>query len=72
MKCKNDTKNFYKVLERYKKIHPGDYSSSPCPECGSPVWIMYGPGVSYEECTNPKCDYHFDDVFDICDDFDIY
>ena len=69
---KNNPEDFDEVLERYKKKHPGDYCSYPCPKCGAPVWIMYGPGVSHEECTNPKCDYHFDDVSSMDDFDDIY
>lgn len=60
-------KKFEDILSEYKKKHPGSYCDYPCPKCGSPVSIMYGPGVSYEECTNHSCDYHFDDVFDVFD-----
>ena len=60
-------KNFDEFIEQYKKNNPGNYCDYPCPDCGAPVWIMYGPGVSHEECTNPNCDYYFDDVFDITD-----
>ena len=60
-------KNFNTFLDEYKKKHPDNYCDYPCPDCGAPVWIMYGPGVSHEECTNPNCDYYFDDVFDITD-----
>lgn len=60
-------KKFKDILSEYKKKHPGSYCDCPCPECGSPVSIMYGPGVSHEECTNPSCDYYFDDVFDVFD-----
>lgn len=60
-------KNFDDFIERYKKNHPRNYCDYPCPKCGSPVWIMYGPGVSHEECLNRFCDYYFDDVFDLSD-----